>query len=667
MGINVWQVGGVLGAIALGGWVWQRRVAARRAQKDRELQPPQPSNYERYRAAAFNQPDTYPLRPPLNAELFRPVGDWTGRLILPAQSSRHALRGVWLEVYHAPPEHQALIGQRVLLRWQETDAIQTRLRRAIRDVCFTPAVEESQREGLVHPTRLNHWMQVDPLESLAGSRPLDDMVVKLDGTVGVEAVELAAEIAQAPHSNPADFLESNPQEPSERCCYPLLTIEREPIQISGRSYALVTFLQPDAGDRWQVAHFNRATRQFDGATQCVVVPEVVADRNDCRNASNRELHLSPANKAGWYIYGAHDREGQFIVQAIAPRQLLQVQPDSIVTKPAAIWRYLKRTAWHLNDQKGQTTSTLLCPQLPEWAAGAAGAEDTGAGDAIPSMPAGLFMKGDRHLLIHLYGGIGGENPEPAAESLIYFGHYAYGLATVVHEPLADELSFDITYYQIYTHNLDGIIAGKLAWNRYMGDRQFGWLGTRPVVDILIKLDALSQPYALSQMPQSALDVLLSQLEVMGARYRIGDGTGGTYVGPAHNCAQDSNQALYTALRSIRIILESQPDRAALERNRASQQLLQLGQNIKWKLLPLGAARADWKQWQDTLGISPEEELWRGLRVGLLSWRTLMPRLAAQTILHQFHRQHATFWVLRTCQVGGSDPTIEPIAPTQIGF
>jgi len=34
---------------------------------------------------------------------------------------------------------------------------------------------------------------------------------------------------------------------------------------------------------------------------------------------------------------------------------------------------------------------------------------------------------------------------------------------------------------------------------------------------------------------------------MMARYRIGDGTGSTFVGP-NNCAQDSNQALYAALQ-----------------------------------------------------------------------------------------------------------------------
>lgn len=35
---------------------------------------------------------------------------------------------------------------------------------------------------------------------------------------------------------------------------------------------------------------------------------------------------------------------------------------------------------------------------------------------------------------------------------------------------------------------------------------------------------------------------------MAARYRIGDGTGGTFVRPANNCTQDANQALYAALR-----------------------------------------------------------------------------------------------------------------------
>ena len=47
---------------------------------------------------------------------------------------------------------------------------------------------------------------------------------------------------------------------------------------------------------------------------------------------------------------------------------------------------------------------------------------------------------------------------------------------------------------------------------------------------------------------SALETFVRQLEAMTARYRIGDGTGGTFVGAANNCSQDSNRALFATLR-----------------------------------------------------------------------------------------------------------------------
>ena len=50
--------------------------------------------------------------------------------------------------------------------------------------------------------------------------------------------------------------------------------------------------------------------------------------------------------------------------------------------------------------------------------------------------------------------------------------------------------FDIVYYQIYASNVDGIIAGATPWSRYLGDRQFGWLGSRPICDTLLKLNGL---------------------------------------------------------------------------------------------------------------------------------------------------------------------------------
>jgi len=184
-----------------------------------------------------------------------------------------------------------------------------------------------------------------------------------------------------------------------------------------------------------------------------------------------------------------------------------------------------------------------------------------------------WQEGDAALLIHVYGGIGGNKGEPAAKGRVYFGHFAYGVARIVREPLADELSFDIEYCQVYTQNPDGLIAGRMAWNRYMGDRQFGWLGTRPVIDILVKWDAFTADYDFQSVKRSALESLLEeQLKPMMARYRIGDGTGGTYVEPAHNCSQDSNQAFYGAIKQTQDAVNSNPelkDWARHTRNRSS--------------------------------------------------------------------------------------------------
>jgi predicted Abi (CAAX) family protease len=82
----------------------------------------------------------------------------------------------------------------------------------------------------------------------------------------------------------------------------------------------------------------------------------------------------------------------------------------------------------------------------------------------------------------------------------------------------------------------------------MGDCQYGCLKLRPVRDVVLKLDAFTHCYDIDGVTFHPLERLLHQLQIMMARYRTGDGTGITYVGPANNCAQDSNQSLYAALQ-----------------------------------------------------------------------------------------------------------------------
>jgi predicted Abi (CAAX) family protease len=219
----------------------------------------------------------------------------------------------------------------------------------------------------------------------------------------------------------------------------------------------------------------------------------------------------------------------------------------------------------------------------------------------------------------------------------------------------------------------------------MGDRQFGWMGTRPVCDLLIKFEPFTGYYNLDGLLLSPLDYMLLQLNVMTARYRIGDGTGGTYVGPANNCAQDSNQALFASIEYIYRMMRQNPEiEKALVRDKPEQayalsQLQQLKKDLKNVLEPLGRPRSDWQINEFNLGSTLEDKpmvnLWYGLKSGAT------PRLRkAQGNAHQevgvlfslvmksdnivriFLKYGAQVWVLRTNQIGGHDPDLEPIAP-----
>ncbi|MBE9042558.1 CAAX protease, partial [Oscillatoriales cyanobacterium LEGE 11467] len=588
------------------------------------------SNYERFRQADFNQLQYYPLDRTVDPELYRPIAPWMGRLILPESERRQTVRGVLFEVHHADKLHQHSIGQVVHLRWSDSAEMKKYVRSLTRDVYFSDNAEYSSRvEGLIHPTRLDRWRQVDPLESLAGARPEDDMLVMLREPISV---------GEAREPGGATVIE----------------IDCEPVQISGRYYGLVRILQPvgDGGDRFEVVHFNRQSHQFDGPKEIVRLPQVVADSNDTLPATNQGIEKSPLNPMGWYIYGAPDSSGLFVVQAIAPRALLGLQPESVIGDREAALEFIKKETWdNLPAKKGKIQSVLLCPQSQTKA------------EAVQK-----WQEGDRALLLHVYGGIGGRKIEPAAIAPVYFGHFAYGDAQVIRDPLSDELRFEIEYHQVYTHNARGLISGHMHWSAYMGDRQWGFLGTRPICDLLVKLDAFTADFDFERYRASALSEIVSQLEAMMARYRIGDGTGGTYVGPANNCSQDSNQAMYAALRKIenrvqrnRTWLEKWRDREP-EQAQRFQQLLEIKNALKSELMPFGSARADWEEGTYNLGSVLEDRPLKNLSIGLASWRTLLPRLASDTIVKIFLDRGATVWVLRTNQVGGYDPDIEPLAP-----
>ncbi|MGF1515953.1 MAG: CAAX protease [Elainellaceae cyanobacterium] len=615
-----------------------------------DLSSVQLSNYERYRQAPFNRPSAYPIRPPAEVcrEYYRPVAPWIGRLILPERSQRWG--GVWFEVYHAPGAHAPLIGQAVALEWSRDPAVQRWVRAATKDLHFSADAEHSSiYGGLVHPDRLNHWQQVNPLESLAGAHPVDDIVVALS------AIQVASDAPARPLGRASGV-------PST-AAWTLYT-SSEPVQITGRYYALVQFIQRVGEDGYRVVHFNRRSRQFDGPAETVVMPPVVADQNGCLPSSRQHLEQSPLNERGWYIYGVPNASDRFVVQSLAPRSLLSLQPDRVLFCQTA-YRHIRHETWDdIVAQKGKVTSVLCA------------ARDSGAPDAVQTA-IDEWQVGDRALVLHVYGGIGGEKREPAAAGPVFFGHFAYGVATVVRDPLADELRFEIQYHQIYTHNTDGLIAGTLHWNRYMGDRQFGWAGTRPVCDLLVKLNSFTDRYDIDggrraetgPIGRSPLSMMVTQLSAMAARYRIGDGTGGTYVGPANNCSQDSNRALFATLERLENALQGRDLDAWIDAHPGQKtqlgRVVKLGADLQAVLQPFGSPRPDWEKNEYNLGSTLEDEPIRNLIMGLGSWRTLLPRKASDAVVKVFLAHGASVWVLRTNQIGGYAPDIEPIAPVTL--
>jgi predicted Abi (CAAX) family protease len=594
------------------------------------------SNYELYKQADFNNYTYYPLTQTVDARCYHPIAPWSGRLILPQPSERPQVRGVWFEVHHAASGYESLVGQRVMLRWANHPAIKEMVQAVTHNVHFSIDAEySSQYGGSIHPVRLNHWQRVGPLESLAGAHPTDDLIVMLKGEVEVEGCSPDGSSSPAPT---------------------ILRIQHQPVEITGRYYALVRFEAPIAGtDSFRVRHFNSTSREFDGREEVVRLPAVViAQEYGSEPSTTHRLEQSPLNETGWYIYGAKDAAGQFVVQSLAPRSLLRLQPNRVVFGSKASYRYIRRESWaDAVAQKGQISSVLCV-----------GNRHT---KEIQSAIAD-WQVGDRALLLHVYGGIGGNKKEPAAATPIFFGHFTYGLATVIHDPLSDERRFEIQYYQVYTHNTDGLTAGSMHWSRYMGDRQFGWLGTRPVCDILIKFEPFTGNFDFNGVRRSPLNQMLKQLEAMTARYRIGDGTGGTFVGPANNCSQDANQALFASIRAISQEIEANQSRLEIwlanqpAQAQRYQQLLKVKARLYRQLQPLGSPRPDWESNQFNLGTTMEDQPLRNLWIGLGSWRTLLPRKASDTIVQVFLEQGASAWVLRTNQVGGYDPDIAPIAP-----
>ncbi len=608
----------------------------------------QESNYAIHIRQNFNQSGFYPLAQIPSPNLYKPIGDWVGRLILPTrQQLQDGLDWVWMEVQYAPPTAQNLVGNIVRLEWKNNKDLLALHQAVTRDINFTPEVIKSQKQGNIHPFRLNGVRQVGILRSLAGANPDDETIVALDSSTIIDASKEKS----------------------------ILQIEHEPVLATGRFYGLVKIIKPikfssktilftqekQYSDYFLVQHYNPNSNKFDGLQETIRIPQQVIDKRNFAPSSLQEIEQSPAGEDGWYIYGAADAKGVFTVGALAPRSLFQIQPRQIITSEELGINYIQEVNWqNTENNKGKFNTVLLKPVETQ----------NSLNQSISK-----WQEGNKAIVLHLFAGIGGRKAEALGVPYTVTGHFAFGIAEVVRDKFTNELRFETKYHQIYAHNPDGIIAGTHTWADYMGNLQRGWLPTRPVSDILIKFDPVTQDYDFDGVKLSPLEQFQQQLQVTMARYRVGDGTGGAMVSPATSCIQDSSQALYAAILAIKNQVATTPQIQAWLRANPNhpqtlrfQQLVELGQSLEQQLAPLGIVRADWQSQAGILagtGIGKTTKLFQDVSIwaGLTTWRTIMPRLAHDDLAAIFLKHGAIMQVLRTNQVGGWQPNITPLAPT----
>ncbi len=407
-------------------------------------------------------------------------------------------------------------------------------------------------------------------------------------------------------------------------------------------------LQPGSDPDLQlVRHFDPASGGFDGPEERIRIPLLPPDRFGRRLLDPRGLAGSTLNAGGWLIHGAPAGDGVFTVQAIESRELLRLTPQERLSGTPAGLGFISRTNWSPPRlRRGGLHTSLLLPDR----------------STLDPRAAAAWEVGDRALLIHLFGGIGGADGEPTP-GWTTTGHFAFGEAEVVRDPISGEPRFALRYHQIYANNPNGIVSGSQDASAYAGNLQRGWMGTRPISDVLVRLDG------------PALDAIALQTELLAARYRSGDGAGVALVTPATSCVQDSSQALWIALQQLR----QANDLAGLP-SAERERRLRLGESLDRLLTPFGRVRSDWRQNAEvtfSAGTgrltaaatgdgrrSPFHASQRLVDV-LLSWRSMLPRRGQDALAAEFLRSGLPLWVLRTNQIPGSDPRLEPMAPTPV--
>ena len=203
------------------------------------------------------------------------VAATTGRLILPKDEAgeRRADGGVYFEVHNTADPR--LVGKTVWLRFNPESRAGKWSQDVKVDVHFTAESQKSVAKGDILPTRLDGKKSVSALESLAGSRPEDDMLVLLKN---IRPENIKSDDSGAAAGVKTEFI---------------VEVGSEPVQISGDKMALVQFKQTDVSDPTHatVSHYNPSNKDFSGKSEVLefhILPKPAKFTRRARGISQRE-------------------------------------------------------------------------------------------------------------------------------------------------------------------------------------------------------------------------------------------------------------------------------------------------------------------------------------------------------------------------------------------
>ena len=646
---------------------------------------------------------------------YKPISSWIGRLIFNCEKRTPGYDdGVTIEIEHAPYEYQHLIGQILPLRWNmDNPNIQSFVRVTTKDVKLTNKGRQSleSNEYLKPPARLHYRFGVGPLESLAGSRLDDNVHVMLpEGGVTVKPVTLPSSFQKIVEEKKDDWKEfsfgdsddddrfntmggngndtnqfyHHQQQQQHQCNTTTPTtiyLDDHPIQVTGVYYCVVIIIERVENDLFKVKHYNSRRKKFDGPTDIIRLPQAkelrFSNTDTAIPSTNVNIEKSPENRYGWYLYGSFVREDyrqdRFVVEALEPFRALCLDPVEYIeggsrkccmpkTNDSEATRFIHNGNFdNLKDRTGTLSTTLidLNSQMRD--------------DAVE-----MWKEGDVLLVVQCAGGMKSDTYKRDVKAgLAVSSHFAYGFATVMLDPLTDQLRFDIEYIQVYATTTLGVISGAMKRHCFLGCLDTGNIGVRPVSDVLIKLDTITNDYIIGpKYTCSPLQHFKYQLHLMAARYRVGDGLGVVNMSTKSNSTQDSNQALYVAMKQAEESLyrrykelkrqhESSWDFDAVvmveEDSLRFTKLKNLCAELRSVFAPYGIVHVDWKHNAHSVVLVENTTM---LGKGRTSHKTFFPRRAFDDILKVFLRNDAKLWFVTTVIVGGESKNVVPLKPAK---